>query len=50
MLLKSIQLNNKGKGNININMNEFSSGVYQYSLLVDGKIIDTKKMILANKN
>ena len=46
VLLKSIQLNNKGKGNININMNEFSSGVYQYSLLVDGKIIDTKKMIL----
>jgi hypothetical protein len=46
VLLKSVQLNNKGKGNININMNEFSSGVYQYSLLVDGKIVDTKKMIL----
>jgi hypothetical protein len=47
VLLKSIQLNNKGKGNITVNMNEFSSGVYQYSLLVDGKIVDTKKMVLA---
>ena len=46
-LLKSIQLNNKGKGNINVNMNEFSSGVYQYSLSIDGKIIDTKRMILS---
>jgi hypothetical protein len=46
-LLKTIPLSNKGQGSIHINMNEFPSGIYQYSLLVDDKLIDTKRMIFS---
>jgi hypothetical protein len=46
-LLKTIPLNSKGQGNIHINMSEFSSGIYQYSLLIDDKLIDTKRMIFS---
>ena len=43
------QFNNlsKGSGSVTINTNTFSSGNYLYSLVVDGKTIATKKMILA---
>ena len=44
-LLKSIKLNSEGKGTINVKANELPSGIYQYSLVIDGKIIDTKQMI-----
>jgi trimeric autotransporter adhesin len=41
------QLNvSSGKGSVQINAATLSSGAYQYSLLVDGKLIDTKQMIL----
>lgn len=46
--LKSIQLYGTGRGNITINGNELSAGMYLYALVVDGKIIDTKRMILTN--
>ena len=36
-----------GKGSININAATLSSGAYQYSLIVDGKLVDTKQMVLA---
>lgn len=45
-LLKSFDLSNKGKGNIVINGGEFNAGMYMYSLVVNGKEIDTKRMIL----
>ncbi len=44
--LKSFALSNKGAGQINISAGTLSSGSYFYSLLVDGKKIDTKQMIL----
>ncbi len=47
VLLKSIPVSSKGKGNINVKMNELPAGIYEYSLLIDGKLIDTKKMVLA---
>ena len=34
-------------GSVNINAASLTSGTYQYSLLVDGKLISTKKMILS---
>jgi hypothetical protein len=37
---------NNGKGNITINGNEFKAGMYLYSLIIDNKEIDTKRMIL----
>jgi hypothetical protein len=37
---------NEGKGSITINGNELRAGMYMYSLIIDGKEIDTKRMIL----
>ena len=45
-LLKTISLNQKGEGNVAINANEFTAGMYLYSLVCDGKIVDTKQMLL----
>ncbi|MEP6465763.1 MAG: tail fiber domain-containing protein, partial [Parafilimonas sp.] len=44
--LKTISLSNKGAGQVNITAGTLSSGSYFYSLLIDGKKIDTKQMIL----
>jgi hypothetical protein len=45
-LLKTIQLNQRGEGNVIISGNEFNAGMYLYSLVCDGKIIETKQMLL----
>ena len=45
-LLKSIPINQTGRGQITITGNEFSAGMYLYSLIVDNDEIDTKRMIL----
>jgi hypothetical protein len=45
-LLKTITVNQKGTGNVTINANEFVAGMYLYSLVCDGKIVDTKQMLL----
>jgi len=34
------------EGAVNVDASTLSSGAYQYSLYVDGKLIDTKQMIL----
>lgn len=44
--LKSYPINQKGKGNIIIQGSEFNAGMYLYVLIADGKVIDTKRMIL----
>jgi trimeric autotransporter adhesin len=46
-LVKRMTLTGKGKGTINIDASAFSSGTYNYSLIVDGKLIGSKQMILA---
>lgn len=45
-LLKNIQLNQRGESNVTINANEFVAGMYLYSLITDGRIVDTKQMLL----
>ena len=45
---KSIPLHLKGYSNITVSGGEFKAGMYMYSLIADGKIIDTKRMILTN--
>ena len=37
----------RGKGNMTIGSNNFVPGVYIYSLIADNKVIDTKKMVIA---
>jgi len=45
-IINTVDLSNQsGKGQLNIKANELSSGIYFYSLVVDGKLIETKKMI-----
>lgn len=44
--LKCIPLDRTAAGNILINGNEFKAGMYMYSLIADGQLVDTKRMVL----
>ena len=44
--LKQLNLSGSGKGSVRVDASTLSSGAYQYSLYVDGKLIDTKQMVL----
>lgn len=46
--LKCIPLHLTGYGNITINGSELKTGMYIYSLLADGQLIDTKRMVLTD--
>jgi hypothetical protein len=46
--LKVFSISQKGKGSIIINGSELRPGMYLYSLIADGKEIDTKRMILTD--
>ncbi len=46
-LLKSVKLSGNGKGTISVKANELSSGAYKYALMIDGKIMDSKSMIVS---
>jgi len=45
---KCIPIYSTGNGYITLNGNELKAGMYMYSLIVDGNLIDTKRMILTN--
>lgn len=47
-LLKTININQRGTGQEIISANEFNAGMYLYSLVNDGNIVDTKQMMLTN--
>ena len=44
---ETYHINGKGDQVVTVNGNLLNSGIYLYSLVVDGKVVDTKKMILA---
>jgi hypothetical protein len=44
--LKEVNVSAKGKGSLNVDAATLAAGAYQYSLYVDGKLINTKQMIL----
>lgn len=44
--LKSYSITERGKGSITIQGSVFIAGMYLYALIADGKVIDTKRMIL----
>lgn len=44
-VLKSVIINERGQGSLHIYAEKLSSGIYTYSLLADGKTIDTKQMV-----
>ena len=45
--LNEVELTQTGMGTINVNPDRLSSGVYSYSLVINGQVIDTKKMVYA---
>ena len=44
-LLKTVDITSKGKGTLTVFANDLTNGIYNYTLVIDGKVIDTKKMI-----
>ena len=44
--LKELLVKGRGHTSVTILGNELSAGMYIYALVVDGKVIDTKRMIL----
>ena len=47
--MKQITLSNTGKGVLNVDTNGMVAGTYTYTLMVDGKMKETKKMVVAGK-
>lgn len=47
--LKSFDITQKGFSSISINGSELKAGMYLYTLLIDKKIIDTKRMLLTKE-
>jgi hypothetical protein len=46
-ILKWVPIVNRGEGEILIKTQEFASGIYYYSLILDQVLFDTKKMVFA---
>jgi hypothetical protein len=46
--IKQVPLNTAGNGTVNIDASTLDSGTYNYTLVVDGKVIENKKMIVAH--
>jgi hypothetical protein len=46
-ILRQENISGGGKRSLNMNASALTNGTYNYSLIVDGKLINTKQMILA---
>lgn len=46
-LINSQDLTQRGKGQVTVFANDLSNGIYSYVLVVDGKIVETRKMVKA---
>lgn len=44
--LKLVTISGSGKGSLNVDAATFAAGAYNYSLLVDGKLVGTRQMVL----
>ncbi len=44
-IIQSVEINEMGKGRLNVYGNDLSSGTYTYTLVADGQVIATKKMV-----
>ena len=45
--IKTVKVSGSGKGTLKVDASILASGAYQYSLYVDGKLIETKQMLIA---
>ena len=46
--IKEYHIYHQGKNTVTISAGEFKPGMYMYSLMVDGKLIDTKRMVITS--
>lgn len=46
-VMRTITLNNRGIGQVTLNTHGLASGAYHYTLYVDGKVADTKRLVIA---
>ena len=46
--LRSIPLHQRGEGSVEINGGELKAGMYMYTMITDGQVIDTKTMVLTD--
>lgn len=44
-VIKEVPITEKGKGQLNVYAYDLSSGIYTYTIVVDGQTIDSKKMV-----
>jgi hypothetical protein len=44
-LINSLEISQKGKGQVTVIASDLSNGTYTYTLVADGKVVDTKRMI-----
>ena len=44
-IIQTVDIKTRGKGKINVFAADLSSGLYHYTLVADGKVIDSKKMV-----
>ncbi|MBK7816768.1 MAG: tail fiber domain-containing protein [Sphingobacteriaceae bacterium] len=47
-IIKTVDITKNGSGQVNVFASDLSNGLYMYSLIVDGKTVDTKKMVEQN--
>ena len=45
-IIKTIPVTAKGNGQLTLEGGQLTTGIYQYSLIANGKLVDTKKMVL----
>ncbi len=44
-IIKTVDITIKGEGSLNVFANDLSSGIYSYTLVIDGKNIETRRMV-----
>jgi len=44
--IKEIPIQHRGQGQVTLDANSLSAGTYQYTLILDGRILETKQMVL----
>ncbi|HTL80938.1 MAG TPA: tail fiber domain-containing protein [Bacteroidia bacterium] len=44
-LIKAVELTGTGKGQLNVFADDLSNGIYTYALVVDGQVMDSKRMV-----
>ncbi|CAG0994712.1 hypothetical protein FLAV_02511 [Flavobacteriales bacterium] len=45
-IIKTVDINQTGHGQLKVYAAHLIQGIYQYSIVVDRKVIDTKKMLV----